>query len=152
MKCPIIKSSARTQKYNFQKQTAQNEPLFSCRLLLPQNVCVRVCVCALLNRCLLRDPGVQNECLGSGHLGRTLPSVSQICFLTHKPNQAGNQMAAQLGFIVGVWSSVKSPTIQHSVLTPRLAVTHSLAGELCRRGVFHDSVGEREKKSPPPRP
>lgn len=76
------------------------------------------------------DPGVQNECLGSGHLGRALPSVTQFCFLNHKPNQAGNQMVAQLGFVAGVWSSVKYPTIQHSVITPQLAVTHSLTAEL----------------------
>lgn len=71
-------------------------------------------VCETTCRCLSKlvssaDPGVQKECLGSGHLGLALPSVSQISFLTHKLSRAGNHMVAQLRSAAGVWSSVKAP-------------------------------------------
>lgn len=57
-------------------------------------------VCETTCRCLSKlvssaDPRVQKECLGSGHLGLALPSVSQISFLTHKLSRAGNQSGHQ---------------------------------------------------------
>lgn len=78
------------------------------------SVCMCACARGITSVCPLKpvpsgDPGVQNECLGSGHLGQALPSVSQICFLTHEPSEAGNQMVAQLGYVAGVRPSVKAP-------------------------------------------
>lgn len=102
-------------------------------------VCTCVCACVTewsVCACPLKpqpsgDPGVQNECLGSGHLGWALPSVSQICFLTHKPNQAGNHhRSAWLHSRTLVIS--QSPTIRHSMIRPLLAVTRSLTVELYR--------------------
>lgn len=55
------------------------------------------------------DPGMQKDCLLSGHVGQSLPSVFQICFLTPQGSYTGNQMAVQLSFAAGVWSSVKDP-------------------------------------------
>lgn len=131
MGCPILQShrvlskESVAQEYKF---------VYAC-------VCVHVCVFACVTEwsacaCPLKprpsgDPGVQNECLGSGHLGWALPSVSQICFLTHKPNQAGNHhRSAWLRSRTLVISH--SPTIRHSMIRPLLAVTRSLTVELYR--------------------
>lgn len=77
------------------------------------------------------DPGVQNECLESGHLGQAFPSVSQICFLTHKPTQTGNQMVALLSLVIS-----QNPTIQYSVVTPQVAVTYFPSVECSYRTLY----------------
>lgn len=100
---PVSCKESVTQEYIFEKN-------FVC-----------VCVSESAYACPLKplpsgDPGVQNGCLGSGHLGQASPSVSQICFLTHKPNQAGNHhSSAWLRSRSLVISQKPYNTAQHAV-------------------------------------